>query len=52
MDSMYNHFFVKLLKVPDTMKTDLGKRVALKRLDIMERTVKLAKEEYEMADFD
>jgi uncharacterized protein len=52
VESSYSHFFEKLLKLPNWMKTDLGKAVAKKRIDIMEKTVALAKKEYELEDFE
>ena len=50
-DTAYNHFFEKLLKIKDQMKTIVGKKVAEKRHMFLEETTKHILTEYGMADF-
>ncbi len=40
-----DHFYVKLLKLPETMKTEQGKKMAKKRADVLVRFLEDLKEE-------
>lgn len=52
VQSTYKHFHDKLLKLKDTMKTYVGKKVAVKRHEIMVNMVSQIDEEVNLRDFD